>query len=141
LDVLGTNGPDGGNSKLLVKNLSPKCSITTDGSKGAFTLSFGDQRYIILVDLNSQTTKCIRRSKKISKKGPFSVGKSYCIGVNNVGDDLIVEELSNGEVVAEWMRSSNLDFTPIVALSKNDLVAVIAAHGGRVHFLKIIVPD
>jgi hypothetical protein len=91
--------------------------------------------------LNSQTTKCIRSSAEISKLGPFSVGKSYCIGVNNLGGDLIVEELSNGEVVAEWMKSLNLDFTSIVALSKNDLVAVIAAHGSRVHFLKMIVPD
>ena len=141
-DVLGENEHDSGNNQLLdPENVGCKCAITTDGKRGVLVLSFHSKCYLILIDLNSQKTTWIRSSVEIATVDPFLVGNSYCIGFNILGGDLIVEELPDGKVATEWRKRFILDLSPIAALSKNNLVAVISAHGTRVQFLKIIVPD
>ena len=141
-DVLDTNDCGSGNGQLLVpEKVGCNCAITMDGKKGVLTLSFDSKCYLILVDLNSRATTCIRSSAEIATMDFFFVGNLYCIAVNNLGGAVVVEELSGGKVVTEWRKSINFDFSPIVALSKNDLVAIVSANGPRVQFLKIIVPD
>ena len=141
-DVLDRNDCGGGNDQLLVPGkVGCKCAITIDGKRGVFALSFDSRSYLILVDLNSQGTTCIRSSVEIATMDFFFVGNLYCIAVNILGGAVVVEELSGGKVVTEWSKSFDFDFSPIVALSKNDLVAIISANGPRVQFLKIIVPD
>ena len=143
LDILRKKDSEGEDSQSLVReNVCCKCCITSDGTTGLLALSFGEyspRSCIILVDLNS--TKVIRCSTQVVNRDVFYAGNSYCIGLNQHGGDFVAEKLTDGEVVAEW-KSFEFEFSsPIVALSKNDLVAIILGNGGIIQFLKIVVPE
>ena len=149
LDILRKKDSEGEDSQPLVReNVCCKCCITSDGTTGLLALSFGEyspRSCIILVDLNSKIRtlpKVIRCSTQVVNQDVFYAGNSYCIGLNQHGGDLVAEKLADGEVVAEWKKSLQFDFSsPIVALSKNDLVAIILGNGGIIQFLKIVVPE
>ena len=137
-DALGINECKEDKTQLLFEGYC-KCAITSDSSRGVLAVCLSS-RYYILVDLNSKTTTWIRSTRNATMD-MFSVGNSYCITVFKGDGDLVVEELTNGKVVAKWKKCIKFDFSPIVALSKNNLVAVISAQGTSVQFLKIIVPE
>ena len=150
LDILRKKDSEGEDSQPLVReNVCCKCCITSDGTTGLLALSFGEyspRSCIILVDLNSKIRtlpKVIRCSTQVVNQDVFYAGNSYCIGLNqHGGGDFVAEKLTDGEVVAEWKKSLQFDISsPIVALSKNDLVAIILGNGGIIQFLKIVVPE
>jgi hypothetical protein len=70
--------------------------------------------------------------------GELYVGNSYCIVVTSLCR-LVAVKLATGELVAEWMISQFCQ--PIVAHSKNDLLAIITESPVSVRFLKIVIPE
>ena len=149
LDILRKKDGEGDNSQPSVgQKVCCKCCITNDGATGLLALSFGEHSArccIILIDLNSEIMtlpKVIRSPTQVVNQDVFYAGNSFCIGLNQLGGDLVAEKLADGEVVAEWKKSLQFDFSSsIVALSKNDLVAIIAGNGAIIQFLKIVVPE
>ena len=137
--------------RLVIKDFSCKSCITSDGSTGVLVLSFSEMKsqygsiprcYIILVDLNSGNMEKIRSSVHIARTGMLFAGKSYYVGVNELGGNLVAVKLTNGKVVAEWHNSRDIDFfMPIIAHSKNDLVAIMSVPCASIEFLKIVVPE
>ncbi len=137
--------------RLVIKDVSYKSCITSDGSTGVLAVSFSEMKtqygfisrcYIILVDLKSGSIEKIRSSVRIARMDILFAGKSYCVGVNELGGSLVAQKLTNGEVVAEWQKSREMDFfMPIIAHSKNDLVAIISKQRASIEFLKIVVPE
>jgi WD40 repeat protein len=140
-------------------NVCCKCCITSDGTKGIFTLYF-DKRDtkkgffllsydFILVDLNSKITRTVPRSPQMSEYCEFFAGNSYYIAVDyryrtatGSKHRLVAVKLATGECVAEWRISREFGLSPfIVAHSKNDLVAIITQRPASVRFLKIVVPE
>ena len=138
---------------LDIKDLVCKCCITTDGSTGVLACHFCETQnheysagvlrsYTIFVDLNLKYTKAIKSSTQISKLGMLYTGNSYCVKINELGGNVVVEKLTNGAVVAEWIKHYVLDFLPLlIAHSKNDLVAIISSQCARIEFFKIVVPE
>jgi WD40 repeat protein len=147
LDILRKKDGEGDNSHPSVgQKVCCKCCITNDGATGLLALSFGEYSCcIILVDLNSEIMtlpKVIRSPTQVVNRDVFYAGNSYCIGLKQLGVDLVAEKLADGEVVAEWKKSLRFDLSStIVALSKNDLVAIIAGSGAIIQFLKVVVPE
>ena len=148
--------PDFSRMKGSEENVYCKCCITSDSTKGIFTLFFwGDQEglteifylkyFFILDDLNSKiTTRIIKyrgsKLEQISHLGKVYVGNSYCI-VEDISR-LVAVKLATGEYVAEWKFSRELRRSPLIAAhSKNDLVAIIRKRPASVWFLKIVVPE
>ena len=136
---------------LVTKDLVCKCCITSDVRTGVLACCFDEKNseygsysrsYLILVDLNTKVTKVINSSTNITKLDMLYTGNSYCIKINKLGGNVVVEKLTNGKVVAEWMKHYQLDFLPLlIAHSRNDLLVIISSQCARIEFFKIVVPE
>jgi WD40 repeat protein len=138
---------EGEEGSLVMEDVRCKCCVTSDGSTGVLALSFSEKDkpfssrcYIILVDLKSEDVKMIRNDAYIVYMDVLFAGKYYCISSNAHNDRLVAVKLTNGKVVAEWKKSREL-LLPVVAHSKNDLVAYISTERATITLLKIIVQE
>ena len=129
-----------------------KCCITSDGSTGVFALlctttdenfSLEVESWIILVDVKSKIPKFVRCSLGFSDKDTLYAGNSYLFGrIDNLEGTIAVENLTDGKTVAVWgLKSHQYGLRPIVAHSRNDLVAIISASRACIKFFKISVPE
>ena len=129
-----------------------KCCITSDGTTGVFALlcttrdehfSLAVESWIILVDVKSKIPKFVRCSLGFSDKDTLYAGNSYLFGkIDNLKGTIAVENLTDGKTVAVWgLKSHHYGLRPIVAHSRNDLVAIISASRACIKFFKISVPE
>ena len=136
---------------LITKDLVCKCCITSDVRTGVLACRFNEKKseyvsyprsYLILVDLNTKVTKVINSSTDISELDMLYTGNSYCIKITKLGCNVVVEKLTNGKVVAEWMKHHQLDvLSLLIAHSRNDLLVIISSQCARIEFFKIVVPE
>lgn len=135
---------------LVIKDLVCKCCITTDGNTGVLACGFKMQNqyggasrsYIILVDFNTKVTKVIRSFIAIEKTGMLYAVNIYCINIDTLGGNVVVENLANGKVVAAWIAHDQFDFLPLlVAHPGNGLVVIVSSSRSRAEFFKIVVPE
>ena len=136
---------------LVIKDLVCKCGITANGNTGVLACRFCEMQnqyggasrsYIILVDFNTKVTKVIRSFIEIGKTGMLYAANTYCINIDTLGGNVVVENLANGKVVAEWRAHDQFDFLPLlVAHRENGLVVIVSSFRSRVEFFKIVVPE
>ena len=136
---------------LVLQGLVCKCCITSDGKTGVLACCYhevkseydsisGSCRIIILVDVNLKVTRMIRSSTPGLNSVLLYASSDCIINVNyDHVTKVVVEKVTNGELAAEWVKNEYWP-KPIVAVSRNDLVAIISSGYSRIEFFKITVP-